>query len=161
MACTGNDPPTHELINYNTRQVTKVPPVALTSAASGSFHHQKAGQSNSRQAKDQAAAAAKVPKQTHADLVAQMRQADEPLSVEGELFVYVSCWSTVQPVTEALDLFSESLRVESWCGGCCVPIEPAIGPRDIAHHIDAVCEVLIGPQGQNHHSNSILQAEFI
>ncbi|DBA76227.1 TPA: hypothetical protein ACH3X1_009949 [Trebouxia sp. C0004] len=66
------------------RQTTKVPPVAMTSAASGSLHHQKAGQSNLRQAKDQAAAAAKIPKQTHADLVAQMRQADEPLSVEGE-----------------------------------------------------------------------------
>ncbi|KAL0020056.1 hypothetical protein WJX77_011762 [Trebouxia sp. C0004] len=65
------------------RQTTKVPPVAMTSAASGSLHHQKAGQSNLRQAKDQAAAAAKIPKQTHADLVAQMRQADEPLSVEG------------------------------------------------------------------------------
>ncbi|KAL0048405.1 hypothetical protein WJX82_002515 [Trebouxia sp. C0006] len=64
-------------------QVTKVPPVAMTSAVSGSFHHQKAGQSIPRQAKDSAAAAAKVPRQTHADLVAHLRQADEPLSVEG------------------------------------------------------------------------------
>ena len=69
MVCTGNDSPTHELIIYDTRQVTKVPPVAMTSAVSGSFHHQKAGQSIPRQAKDSAAAAAKVPRQTHADLV--------------------------------------------------------------------------------------------
>ncbi len=100
--CTGTDSPTHELIKYDTRQVTKVPPVAMASAVSGSFHRQKAGQSNPRQAKDQAAAAAKVPRQTHADVVAQMQQADEPLSVEGKkLLVFASCWSTVQPVTEA------------------------------------------------------------
>lgn len=64
-------------------EVTKVPAVAMTSAISGSVHHQKAGHSNPGQAKDQEAAGAKVPRQTHADLVAQMRQADEPLSVEG------------------------------------------------------------------------------
>ena len=115
--CTGTDSPTHELIKYDTRQVTKVPPVAMASAVSGSFHHQKAGQSIPRQAKDQAAAAAKVPRQTHADRVAHLRQADEPLSVEGKkLFVSASYWSTVQPVTEALDLFPESLRMESLYG---------------------------------------------
>ena len=119
--CLGiaSDSLTHELIKYIIRQVTKVPPVAMTSAASasGSFHHQKAGQSNPRQAKDQEAAGAKVPKQTHADLVAHLRQADEPLSVEGKkLFVSASCWSTVEPVTEALDLFPESLRLESLYG---------------------------------------------
>lgn len=81
----------------------KGPPVAMTSAVPGSLHHQKAGQSNPGRAKDQEAASAKVPRQTHADLVAQIRQADEPLSVEGELFVSTSCWNTEQPVNEALD----------------------------------------------------------
>ena len=42
-----------------------------------------------------------------------------------------------------------------------MPIAPAIGPRDIAHHVDTVCEVLIGPQGQSCHSHGKLQAEFI
>ncbi len=124
MVCTGINSLKHELIKYNTRQVTKVPPVAMASAASGSFHHQKAGQSTPRQAKDQAAAAAKVPRQTHADLVAHLRQADEPLSVEGKkLFVSASCCSTVEAVTEALDCFPESLRyrviVWRWLCACC------------------------------------------
>ncbi|KAL0043165.1 hypothetical protein WJX79_011063 [Trebouxia sp. C0005] len=70
----------------------KGPPVAMTSAVPGSLHHQKAGQSNPGRAKDQEAASAKVPRQTHADLVAQIRQADEPLSVEGWVPPSLSCW---------------------------------------------------------------------
>ena len=111
MACTGSGSLTHELIKCIIRQVTKVPPVAMTSAASGSLHHQKAGQSNPGQAKDQEAAAATAPRQTHADLVAQMRQADEPLSVEGELFVSASCWSTVEA---SLKLYTFFLTHCSW-----------------------------------------------
>ena len=96
--------------------MTKAPPAAMTSAASGSFHRQKAGHSNPGQAKKQEAAGAKVPRQTHADLVAQMRQADEPLSVEGELLVSASCFNIVEAVTEALHLFFDSLQLESLYG---------------------------------------------
>ena len=136
MACTGTDSLSHELIKCMTRQVTKVPAVAMTSAISGSVHHQKAGHSNPGQAKDQEAAGAKVPRQTHADLVAQMRQADEPLSVEGELFVFALCWSTVEAVIEALHLFSDSLRLESLYGVivwrfAAYPLHPLLDPETL------------------------------
>jgi len=42
-----------------------------------------------------------------------------------------------------------------------VPIAPVIGFREIVHHVNAVYDILIGPQGQSCHSNGKLQAEFI
>lgn len=67
----------------------KVPAIAQASAGAGNPQGHKAGLSHQRQAKTTPLAAPKaVPKQTHADLMADMRQAEEPLSVGGE-----SCWN--------------------------------------------------------------------
>ncbi len=69
------------------RQVSKVPPVEPASAtAVGSSQSHRSGQGQQKQLKAQALPTPKaVPKQTHAELMAQIRQADEPLSVGGEL----------------------------------------------------------------------------
>ena len=48
---------------------------------------------SNRKGKESQAAAQVAPRQTHAELMSQMRQADEPLSVGGKLYLYITSWS--------------------------------------------------------------------
>ena len=75
--------------NYNAasvrRLVSKLPPTPAISAA-GAAQTQATAKNQSDNLGGQALSVSKAaPKQTHAELMVQMRQADEPLNVGGEL----------------------------------------------------------------------------
>lgn len=83
----------HTLTASLLRQVTQASQAPAAAPATLKAEGGGKQKTSDRKGKDSQAAAQVAPRQTHAELISQMRQADEPLSVGGKLCLRVTSCS--------------------------------------------------------------------